>query len=106
MTPGGHHLERASRDPQRIYSNTTLSFAVRRHHFQATVNKAVEIIRHEGRISFGQLCLRLDLSPTYVTMIRQVMEDVFDDITYEDRCFVVHRIESIEEKATDPLKQT
>ncbi|RLC85630.1 MAG: hypothetical protein DRJ03_11170 [Chloroflexi bacterium] len=55
----------------------------------AKLNEIAEIIRREGKISFGKLCVKAHIAPPTLYNYWRAMRDLFNDIDYEGGIFFV-----------------
>jgi len=57
----------------------------------AKLNEIAEIIRKEGVISFGELCVKAHLAPSTLYQYWRSMRDLFSDLDYEAGHFFVRK---------------
>ena len=53
----------------------------------AISNKIAHIVRSRGTVSFGEMCIAADLTPSSLYNYKRVVLDLFNDITYDGEKF-------------------
>jgi hypothetical protein len=57
--------------------------------FTRNLNQMLRVIRKEKRISFADLCIRLDMAPSTLHQYKRVILDSTSDIEYKGGIFYV-----------------
>lgn len=68
-----------------------------RKSLMSQLNKMVKIIREKRAVSFGEMCMAMNLSPSTIYQYARVMRFTFLDIEFEDQVFKIVKRQSIEE---------